>query len=212
MHWATLRAMCGDGYFCFAASRLGACASAGLRTFTMKEKGMGNFELRFPGILIGAMAGVCLVAALHSFPVRAQSATPAPANAPGTPKGVETKPQKLPEARQAGRADGSTTPPTVGETLTHVGEIAYEVKLLEKRLHALEQSVTALNASLAPVGAALKPEALREIINQAGDAAHSRAQLLILLAAACAAGLLILHAVLRRWSRAPRQPGGTAGP
>ena len=55
---------------------------------------------------------------------------------------------------------------------------------------------------MGPVGNALKAEALREIVNEAGDVALDRARSLILLATACLAALIVLHAVLRRWSLA----------
>jgi hypothetical protein len=50
----------------------------------------------------------------------------------------------------------------------------------------MEESVAGINASLAPVGELARPRALGS---------------LILLATACVAGLLVLHAALRRWSR-----------
>ena len=50
----------------------------------------------------------------------------------------------------------------------------------------MEESVAGINESLAPVGALARPRALGS---------------LILLATACVAGLLVLHAALRRWSQ-----------
>jgi hypothetical protein len=75
--------------------------------------------------------------------------------------------------------------PSIKETLTAVNQIAHELKLIDARLGKLEQSLAGVDASLKPVGAIAQPAALRE---------------LILLAAACGAGLLVLHALLRRWS------------
>jgi hypothetical protein len=79
--------------------------------------------------------------------------------------------------------------PTVAETLTAVRQISRELKLIEERLGRLEQSVAGVDASLKPVGSLASPETLRG---------------LILLAAGCGAGLIVLHAILRRWGSAGR--------
>ena len=76
-------------------------------------------------------------------------------------------------------------PPSIAETLTAVRQITRELKLIEERLAKLEQSVAGVDASLKPVGALARPAELRG---------------LILLATACGAGLILLHAALRRWS------------
>lgn len=75
--------------------------------------------------------------------------------------------------------------PSIGETLVAVNQIARELKLIDARLGKMEHSLASVDASLKPVGAIAQPAALRE---------------LILLAAACGAGLVVLHALLRRWS------------
>lgn len=75
--------------------------------------------------------------------------------------------------------------PSLKETLKAVGQISHELKLIEARLGRLEQSLAGVDASLKPVGEVAQPAALRD---------------LILLAAACGAGLIVLHALLRRWS------------
>ena len=75
--------------------------------------------------------------------------------------------------------------PSVKETMAAVGQISYELKLIEARLGKIETAVAGVNASLAPVGLLAQPGALRD---------------LILLATACGAGLIVLHAALRRLS------------
>jgi len=80
--------------------------------------------------------------------------------------------------------------PSVKETMAAVGQISHELKLIEARLGKIETSVAGVNASLAPVGVLAQPGALRE---------------LILMATACGAGLIVLHAALRRWRSSPRQ-------
>jgi small-conductance mechanosensitive channel len=87
-------------------------------------------------------------------------------------------------------AEPADRPPSITETLTAVRQISHELKRIEERLGALEQSVTRVEASLRPVGALAQPAELRG---------------LILLATACGAGLIILHAAVRRWF--PPTPG-----
>jgi hypothetical protein len=90
-----------------------------------------------------------------------------------------------PAPPQAKPAETAAHTPSIKETLTAVNQIAHELKLIDARLGKLEQSLAGVDASLKPVGAIAEPAALRQ---------------LILLAEACGAGLIVLHALLRRWS------------
>ena len=74
---------------------------------------------------------------------------------------------------------------SIKETPTAVSWISHQVRLINGRRVKLEQSLAGVDASLKPVAAIAQPAALRE---------------LILPAAACGAGLIVVHALLRRWS------------
>jgi hypothetical protein len=60
-------------------------------------------------------------------------------------------------------------------------------------------SVAGIDTSLGPVGIALKEDALRAILQEAGDVAFDRGKSLIFLGTACLAALMVLYAFLRRW-------------
>lgn len=87
-------------------------------------------------------------------------------------------------AHAAEPADPAAHTPSIKETLAAVGQISHELKLIDGRLGKLEQSLGSIDTSLKPVGSIAQPDVLRE---------------LILLATACGAGLIVLHALLRRW-------------
>jgi hypothetical protein len=93
-------------------------------------------------------------------------------------------------AAGAAAAEPEAHTPSVKETMAAVGQISHELKQIEVRLGKIQASIASVDASLAPVGVLAQPGALRE---------------LILIATACGAGLIVLHAVLRRWSAPPRQ-------
>ncbi len=99
-------------------------------------------------------------------------------------------------------AKGAPAAPSLAATLVAVQEISRELKRIDERLGTLERSVAGVDASLKPVGALAQPDALQAAIVQASDVLFDRARALILLVALCAAALLVLHAVLRRWNRA----------
>jgi len=101
---------------------------------------------------------------------------------------MSATPQAPPTAQPA---EPAVHTPSIKETLTAVSQISHELKQIDGRLGKLEQSLASVDASLKPVGAIVQPDALRE---------------LILLATACGAGLIVLHALLRRWSHRASEP------
>jgi len=126
-----------------------------------------------PSVLVLAMAVLCL-------------STSSAASTSGSD--AQTTPSKQAPAGAAATpepADPATRSPSIKETLAAVGQISHELKRIDERLGKMEESVAGINGSLAPVGDLARPRVLVS---------------LILLATACVAGLLVLHAALRRWS------------
>jgi len=120
-------------------------------------------------------------------------------------------------AMAAASAAASTPPPatkpspSLTDALTSVGDLAHELKLIDRRLvglehtlASLEKSVGGIDGSLAPVGALTRPEGLRAafepIVESVLDRAVERVRGLILLGTGCVAGLIVLHALMRRWT------------
>jgi hypothetical protein len=113
------------------------------------------------------------------------------------------------EAPSGSRAEDKPKP-TIKSAMADVGDISVEVARIEKRLVSIDQSVAEINASLkhmesldkslAPVGELTRPEGLNSLIDRVSDTAFSRGVWLILIASACAAGLIILLAYMLRWT------------
>lgn len=96
--------------------------------------------------------------------------------------------------------------PTIRKTMENIGTMSQELRLVEKRLEALEGSVAGLDKSLAgidksvasldatvkPAAALLKPEGLQALARGVGEMAFEQVRGLIVLATACAAGLILL--------------------
>jgi vacuolar-type H+-ATPase subunit E/Vma4 len=82
--------------------------------------------------------------------------------------------------------------------LGQVEQAAQQLKSMETTIQSLERSVAALSAQMGRLNTSTHPDSLRDIADQAGGIVSSRGRSLILLAAGCGAGLLILNAVLRR--------------
>jgi hypothetical protein len=144
----------------------------------------------------GVLAALALAAGAAMAPGPAAASTPAPKSAP-----------------------------SLTEALVSVGDLSHELKLIDRRLVGLEHSLASLeksvggigasvatleksvggiDAALAPVGALARPDGLRAalepIVDSTLDRAFDRARGLVLLATACAAGLIVLHALMRRWT------------
>lgn len=96
--------------------------------------------------------------------------------------------------------------PTIRKTMENIGTMSQELRLVEKRLEALEGSVAGLDKSVAgidksvasldttlkPAAALLKPEGLQALARGVGEMAFEQVRGLIVLATACAAGLILL--------------------
>jgi hypothetical protein len=76
-----------------------------------------------------------------------------------------------------------------------------QLKSMEGSLQALERSVASLSLQLGQINASAHPDALRQFSGETLGVLSSHGRSLILLATACAAGLLILNAWLRRWGK-----------
>jgi uncharacterized membrane protein YdfJ with MMPL/SSD domain len=94
--------------------------------------------------------------------------------------------------------------PVLKETLAEVEQAGQQIKALEGSVTALEKSITTLGNHLPPLAAAVHPDALRQLADHTGGVASFQVRSMILLAVACAAALLVLHALLRRWSHKPQ--------
>jgi len=124
-------------------------------------------------------------------------------------------------AGDAKAAPAQPAPPpkaaTIRSAMADVGDISVEVKKLEKRLEAIDQSVAAINVSLKriesmekslaavskslePVGVLTQPEGLTSLVKAVSEEAYDRGVALILVGTGCAAGLIVLFALLRRWN------------
>ena len=97
--------------------------------------------------------------------------------------------------------------PSLTEALVSVGDLSHELKLIDRRLVGIEHTLTpigkavvGIDASLGPVGDLAKPDGLRAAVDPIVDRVFERARGLILLATGCAAGLIVLHALMRRWT------------
>lgn len=109
-------------------------------------------------------------------------------------------------------AGALTREPGFRAALAELGGAAERMKALEGSLRALEKSVGVLGGELARIGESTHPAAVRQLADQAGARAGEEGRSLVLLASACAAGLLLLNAALRRWTGRPaRDPGSPKG-
>ncbi len=138
---------------------------------------MRDFRSRTLVVPALALAGLCLSGFADASASRGAGADKKSAK----PEAAATAAAQPPAAAPASPAPV----PSIKETLAAVTQISHELKLIEARLATLDRSLAGINASVAPLRDLAQPAALRK---------------LILLAAACGAGLIVLHAALRRWA------------
>jgi hypothetical protein len=149
---------------------------------------------------LAAAVGAGLLCLLATGAWGANKAAPTP---PQTPAPSSTAATPDPAAQKAAAASkGTPDAPSIAATLGAVQEISRELKRIDDRLGLLERSVAGVDASLKPVGTLTQPDALQAAVTRAADVLFERARTLILLVALCAAALLVLHALLRRWNQA----------
>ena len=91
--------------------------------------------------------------------------------------------------------------PELKEALSRMDQASQQIKALEGGVGTLEKSVNTLAAQLAQLTASTQPAAVQQLTDKTSDTLMARARSLLLLATACAAALLLLQALLRRWSK-----------
>ena len=136
------------------------------------------------------LAAMAMAAAFLPFQVSTAADAPPPQAA------VKDAPSK----DAPGKAGGPPADTSSTGLLGSANEIARELKDIDTRLIVIEKSVAGINGSLAPVGAITQPQRVTALLHEAGDMALDRARTLILIAFACAAVLVVLLAVMLRWS------------
>jgi len=94
--------------------------------------------------------------------------------------------------------------PELKEALAQVEQTGQQIKALEGGVASLDKSVSTLATQLAQLTSATQPASLQQLADKTGDAFLVRARFLLLAATACAAALILLHALLRRWSTRPQ--------
>lgn len=96
--------------------------------------------------------------------------------------------------------------PELQEALAQVEQTGRKLNALEATVASLEKSVDALSAQLAQVNSSIQPAALQPLADGAVSALTRQARSLVLLATGCAAAIVVLHALLRRWGNPPSRP------
>lgn len=99
--------------------------------------------------------------------------------------------------------------PELKETLTRLEQTSQQMKALEGSVGALEKSVSALSGQLGQLTSATQPAAVQQLAETTVAVLMRQARSLIWLATGCAAAIIILHALLRRW-RHPHPQGNTS--
>jgi len=75
-----------------------------------------------------------------------------------------------------------------------------ELAAVETSIRNLDRSVTGLGTQVEQLGLNTHPSALQGVADDAGRHVWSHGSALILLASGCVAGLMVLRAILCRWS------------
>ena len=91
--------------------------------------------------------------------------------------------------------------PELKMALAQVEQTGQQMKELEGGVRALEKSVGTLATQLAQLNSAADPKSLQQLADTTGTAVMRQARSLVLLATGCAAAVVVLQALLRRWSR-----------
>jgi hypothetical protein len=87
------------------------------------------------------------------------------------------------------------------EALENMKQTGPRIQKLDESISALNQSVTLLGNEMSQIASNTQPDTLRRLTENAKKVAGIEVRSLILLATVCVAGLLLLHALLRRWNR-----------
>lgn len=95
--------------------------------------------------------------------------------------------------------------PELQGALANVEKTSQRMKTLEDSVAAIETAVTDLPTHLTQLRAATQPELLQDLAGSVGSVVARDVRSLILLAMGCALAVVILHALLRRWSHRPQR-------
>ena len=96
--------------------------------------------------------------------------------------------------------------PELKEALEKSTAALRQLAAVETSIRNLDHSVTGLGGQVEQLGLNTHPNALRVFADETGGHLWVHGRSLILLASGCMAGLLVLHALLRRWSNRPSAP------
>jgi hypothetical protein len=96
--------------------------------------------------------------------------------------------------------------PVLKEALEKAAAALRELAAVETSIRTLDRSVTELGTQVDRLGRNTHPSALQGVADDAGRHVWSHGSALILLASGCMACLLVLRAILHRWSNRPVTP------
>jgi hypothetical protein len=120
---------------------------------------------------------------------------------------------ELPARISALEAQLSTLPSSLAMAVTSQPEFRTaltrtddQLKQLQVGVDSLEKSVALLATQLGQLNSLAQPESIRQLAGTAGEPLIHQMTSLVWWATGCAAGVVVLHAVLRRWSRRPPPP------